>query len=245
MPSPEHDLARARRYYDRFAATYEAHRDGHGRYHDWLDAREVEFAAPAVAGREVLEVGCGTGLLLRAFARLARRAVGVDLSPKMLEAARARGLEVVEGSATALPFAGASFDLAVSFKTLPHVPDLAQALAEMARVVRPGGLLIVELYNPWSVRALVKRALPLRGAHGDEREVPTRFDDRAALERALPAGCTIEQVRGLRVVTPAARALDLPVIGRALESAERALADGPIGGWLGGLVVYRVRRDRS
>lgn len=234
------ELARARRYYDAFAETYEAKRDGRGRYHDLLDALEIEFAEPALRGREVLEVGCGTGLLLRAFASTARRAVGVDLSPGMLAHARARGLSVVEGSADALPFGDASFDVAVSFKTLAHVPDLRRALAEMARVVRPGGALIVELYNPRSLRALLKRALPLRVARGTERDVATRFDDRAALERALPPGARVVAVRGVRTVTLVGAALEVPVLGPALERAERRLADTHLGARLGGFTLYRV-----
>jgi ubiquinone/menaquinone biosynthesis C-methylase UbiE len=242
MPPYEAELERARRYYDGFAATYEAHRDGRGRYHDLLDALEIEFAAPAVAGREVLEVGCGTGLVLRALAPLASRAVGVDLSPRMLARARERGLSVVEGSATALPFADASFDIAVSFKTLPHVPDLARALSEMARVVRPGGTMFIELYNPRSVRALFKRAFAGRVGAGTERDVMTRFDDRRALERALPRGCEIEAVRGIRTVTVIGRLLDLPIAGDILERLERRVADMKVGAVVGGLVVYRVRR---
>jgi ubiquinone/menaquinone biosynthesis C-methylase UbiE len=244
MSGFEPELERARRYYDAFAESYEAHRDGRGRYHDLLDALEIEFAAPAVAGREVLEVGCGTGLLLRALAPLASRAVGVDLSPGMLARARQRGLEVVEGSATALPFADATFDVAVSFKTLPHVPDLAGALSEMARVVRPGGTMFVELYNPRSVRALLKRAFAGRVGAGTERDVMTRFDDRRALERALPAGCVIETARGIRTVTVVGRLLDLPLLGGILERAERRLADLKVGALVGGLVVYRIRRGR-
>jgi len=242
--SDPNDEARARRYYDAFAESYEARRDGRGRYHDLLDALEIELAAPYVEGREVLEVGCGTGLLLRRFAELAKRAVGVDLSPGMLEHARARGLDVREGSATKLPFPDASFDAAVSFKTLPHVPDLRRALAEMARVVRPGGVLIAELYNPRSVRHAIKRFLPAgRVASGTERDVLVRFDDREDLIRALPARCAIERARGIRTVVPAAAALEIPLLGPALERAERRVADSSFAERYGGFVAWVIRRS--
>lgn len=235
--------ARARRYYDAFAESYEAHRDGRSRYHDLLDALEIELATPYVRDREVLEVGCGTGLILRHLADVAARAVGVDLSPGMLSRARARGLEVHEGSATSLPFADASFDVAVSFKTLPHVPDLPQALAEMARVVRPGGVLVAELYNPNSLRHLAKRVLPAgRVGAGTERDVYVRFDDRRALERALPRGCTIERARGIRTLVPIAAALDVPLLGAALTSMERRVADTDFAVRLGGFVAWVIRR---
>ena len=92
--------------------------------------------------------------------RLARRAVGIDLSPGMLRKARARGLDVVHGSVTDLPFGDGEFDLAYSFKVLAHVERIERALGEMARVVRPGGHVIAEFYNPWSLRGLIKRLKP-------------------------------------------------------------------------------------
>lgn len=234
---------KTRRYYDAFAASYEDHRDGRSRYHDLLDTLEVELALPYVSAREVLEVGCGTGLVLRKLAEHAAHAVGVDLSPGMLARARARGLDVHEGSATALPFPDASFDAAVSFKTLPHVPDLPRALSEMARVVRPGGVLIAELYNPRSVRHLAKRWLPAgRVGAGTERDVYVRFDDRRALERALPRGCTVERARGIRTLVPVAALLEIPVVGDALARAERRVADTPLGIELGGFVAWVIRR---
>lgn len=234
---------RAKRYYDAFAETYEAERDGRSRYHDLLDELEVDLALPYVRDREVVEVGCGTGLLLRRFAEVAKRAVGIDLSTAMLARARARGLDAREGSAEHLPLPSASFDVAVSFKTLPHVPDLRRALAEMARVVRPGGVVIAELYNPNSLRHAVKRLLPAgRVAGMTERDVLVRFDDREDLLRALPANCTVERVRGIRTVIPAAVALKVPFVGRALEQMERSVADGAFAERYGGFLAYVIRR---
>jgi ubiquinone/menaquinone biosynthesis C-methylase UbiE len=234
---------RARRYYDAFSKTYEDDRDGKSRYHDLLDALEIELALPYVQDREVVEVGCGTGLLLRRFAEVARRAVGVDLSPGMLTHARARGLEVIEASAEKLPLPDASFDVAVSFKTLPHVPDLRRALSEMARVVRPGGVLIAELYNPNSMRHAIKQFFgPARVASLTEHDVLVRFDDRDDLLRALPADCTVERARGIRTVLPAALALDVPLLGKTLERIERRVADTAFAERYGGFVAYVIRR---
>src|SRR5262249_19631666 len=85
-------------YYDAFARRYEERRDGRdpGGYHDLVDELEVGFVERFGRGGDVLEVGCGTGLLLRRIAGFARSARGVDLSPGMLERAKARGLDVVE-----------------------------------------------------------------------------------------------------------------------------------------------------
>lgn len=235
---------RARRYYDAFAATYEVGRDGQGRYHDLLDDLEVDLCAPLVRDRSVLEVGCGTGLLLRRLAPLAREALGVDLSPGMLARARARGLTVVEGNAQALPFPDGRFDVAVSFKTLPHVPDLGRALAELARVVRPGGFVVAEVYNPTSLRAAVKRLLPAgKVGSGTERDVFVRFDDDRAFHAAMPPHTRLVRTRGIRTLVPAAAALELPVLGGLLEALERRVADRWIGAHFGGFVARVLAVD--
>ena len=168
-----------RAYYDAFSKGYEAHRGNNdpGGYHELLDELESEFVRRFGAQKDILEVGCGTGLVLQRLQAFARSARGVDLSPGMLEKARNRGLDVCEGSATALPFPDESVDVACSFKVLAHVPQVALALQEMARVTRPGGTIIAEFYNPLSVRGLVKRFGPAgavaAGTH--EKQVFTRF----------------------------------------------------------------------
>src|ERR687884_593728 len=124
-------------YYDRFSATYEAER--HHGYHRLIDELELGLVRRYGAGKDVFEAGCGTGLLLREAATVARRAVGLDLSRGMLRPAHARGLQVVQGSLTAVPLPDASFDLVYSMKVLAHVPPIREALAELGRLTRPGG----------------------------------------------------------------------------------------------------------
>src|ERR1700742_2246817 len=91
-----------RAYYAAFSRNYEARRGKNdpGGYHELLDELEAGFVRRFGAGLDVLEVGCGTGLVLERIQRFARSARGVDLSPGMLSLARARGLDVQEGSAT-------------------------------------------------------------------------------------------------------------------------------------------------
>src|SRR5262245_4442602 len=114
------DLHETRAYYDEFSQRYEDKRGGRepGGYHDLIDDLEVDLVARHATGKDVLEVGCGTGLLLERFAKFAKSAKGVDLSPGMLEKARGRGLDVAEASASELPFEAGSFDVACSFKVL-------------------------------------------------------------------------------------------------------------------------------
>jgi ubiquinone/menaquinone biosynthesis C-methylase UbiE len=238
--------ATSRSYYDEFAKRYDDRRGGRVRdgYHDLIDDLEVGFVRPFAAGRDLLEVGCGTGLLLERFAGMCKAAKGVDLSPGMLEKARQRGLDVLEGSATALPFDDASFDVAVSFKVLAHIPDIRTALAEMTRVVRPGGHVIAEFYNPRSVRALAKRLagpLPV-GDSMKEDVVYTRFDRPEDVPSLAPANVRVVAERGIRIVTPAAKVLELPFVGEALRRAEHLLCDGPLAR-LGGFYVVALRKD--
>jgi ubiquinone/menaquinone biosynthesis C-methylase UbiE len=239
-------LEKTRAYYDEFAEVYEDRRDGNdpGGYHDLLDDLEVEYVERFGRGRDVLEVGCGTGLLLRQIAGFARSARGVDLSPGMLAHARGRGLDVLEGSATALPFPDASFDVACSFKVLAHVQQIDVALAEMARVIRPGGHALAELYNPLSFRGLAKRLGPAGkiSEKNDERAVFTRFDPPWKVAAMAPAGTRLVASRGIRIVTPAAVAMRVPVLGSALRFAERALCDSPLRHF-GGFWIAVLKKD--
>ena len=84
-----------------------------------------------------LDVGCGTGLATAALVELGWSAVGVDLSEDMLEVARGRGLEVIQGSADALPLGDGTFDAAVSVWTHTDVEDFSAVIGEIARVLRP------------------------------------------------------------------------------------------------------------
>ncbi len=94
----------------------------------------------------ILDAGCGTGNNLAHLARLGRP-VGVDLSEDALALSRTRGVTVVRGSLMALPFPDAAFDGVTSFDVLYHrwVVDDRAAVRELARVLRPGGWLLVRV----------------------------------------------------------------------------------------------------
>lgn len=106
-----------------------------------------------MAGRDVLEAGCGIATDGAQFARAGARYTGLDFSPTALENARSRfaleGLEgqFVEGSVTEIPFPDASFDIVYSMGVVHHVPDTARAIEEFRRVLRPGGQAIVLVYH--------------------------------------------------------------------------------------------------
>lgn len=96
----------------------------------------------------VADLGCGTGNAAELLAPLVKRVIAVDQSGPMLSAARKRlahvsNVEFVEGSLEKLPLANASVDAAVCVLVLHHLPDPAAAVAEMARIIRPGGVVLV------------------------------------------------------------------------------------------------------
>ncbi|HEY2899959.1 MAG TPA: class I SAM-dependent methyltransferase [Polyangia bacterium] len=231
-------------YYDRFSSIYEKER--HHGYHRLIDELELDLVRRYGAGRDVFEAGCGTGLLLREAARVARSAVGLDLSRGMLGAARGRGLRVVQGSLTDVPLPTASVDLVYCMKVLAHIPPIEKALAELGRLVRPNGHLLLEFYNPYSLRYLAKRlGKPGHIASGTtERDVFTRYDTVDKARSYLPPDLEVIGLRGVRVVTPTSRVFDVAPMARLFSWAERATCDVPGLRNLGGFVIL-VARKRS
>jgi ubiquinone/menaquinone biosynthesis C-methylase UbiE len=229
-------------YYDRFSRSYEDHR--HHGYHRMIDELELELVRRHGRGLDVFEAGCGTGLLLKEAAQVARSAVGLDLSRGMLAQAHARRLNVVQASITHVPLPSASFDLVYSMKVLAHIPPIEAAIAELARLTRPGGHMLLEFYNPLSLRYLAKRfGGPGRIAEGTtERDVFTRYDSFARARSYLPPGVELVGVRGVRVLTPTSKLWAVPGLGGLFERAERAVCDLPGARRLGGFMIVIARK---
>jgi demethylmenaquinone methyltransferase/2-methoxy-6-polyprenyl-1,4-benzoquinol methylase len=180
-------------------------------------------------GDQALDVACGTGdlaLIMASQVEAAGRVVGLDFSPEMLKIAEKKvsrsGLdstvELVEGNALDLPFDDNSFDCAAIGFALRNVADLERALAEMTRVVRPGGSVVsLELTKPrsglvskpfwWYITRVVPFVGRLFGSTGDEElalapyawlstSVRAFFDSEALAERFRAAGLTDVEVVG-------------------------------------------------
>jgi len=108
------------------------------------DPRDVMWdEIVAAAPRRALEVGPGPGEVSERMQReLGAVVVAIDVSERMVELARGRGVDARVGDAQELPFADEEFDLVVAAWVLFHLPDLDRGLAEIARVLRPGGRLV-------------------------------------------------------------------------------------------------------
>jgi demethylmenaquinone methyltransferase/2-methoxy-6-polyprenyl-1,4-benzoquinol methylase len=115
--------------------------------------RRLASLVPEAAGTMTLDVACGTGDIAFQLASRGARVVGLDITPRMLELARQRpeasalSVAFVAGDMTALPFPAGSFDVVSTGYGLRNVPTLPDALGEIARVLRSGGLLVSLDFN--------------------------------------------------------------------------------------------------
>ena len=111
--------------------------------------RLLAATLPAKAAAQMLDAGCGTGGLMKRLAKLypSWRWTGLDLETRACELARERtkGVEIVEGSVTALPWGDANFDAVVSADVIYHLDDDVAALREFFRVLKPGGIVVINV----------------------------------------------------------------------------------------------------
>ena len=133
---------------DRFASAFTY---GRAKIDRMID--DIFSALPKSAS--ILDVGCGTGEHLKRACRHGLVATGLEPAPSMMAAARANvpGVRIEQGVATQLPFANESFDAVILVEVLRylHRDDILQALREVRRVLRPGGILLATLVNRWAL----------------------------------------------------------------------------------------------
>lgn len=222
--------------------SYQSHSGAAGWYErgkeSWLLedlAKSVADAAAVKAGDRVLDVGCGTGIVAReCLHRVGEHGgvSGVDISPEMLEMGRRTAPEVAWclGYAEDLPFGGGSFDCVVSQLALMFFLDRSKAIAEMWRVLRPGGRMAVAVLGatPLAYQRLGEVAVRHLGPGADEI-IESRFalGDPQELERVFFRGglsaISITTVEGVQRFRSPAAFVDLEV--RATSRLAARLGD--------------------
>jgi malonyl-CoA O-methyltransferase len=125
-----------------------------------LESRMLEPLLPNLAGKRVLDIGCGTGRWLRWAVDHGANALGADFSHEMLRvAANKPGLDgrIAEADAMRIPFRDASADLVLSALVIGHLRPIAGAMAELARIAAPGARVIVTDFHPGALKRGWKR----------------------------------------------------------------------------------------
>jgi 2-polyprenyl-6-hydroxyphenyl methylase / 3-demethylubiquinone-9 3-methyltransferase len=170
----------------------------------WLARSRAQLVPPPpYPGAPLLDVACGAGLLApHLVGRLAGwRHIGLDLSELSLRQARAHGVAPVRADVVRLPFADASLTCVVAGEVLEHLPDLESATAELARVLAPGGTLVIDTLNDtrFCRIALVRIAEHLPGGAPPGIHDPALLVDPERLGRLLAAhGVRLGRPTGLR-----------------------------------------------
>jgi SAM-dependent methyltransferase len=193
-----------------------------------LEREETEGLIPPLSGKDVLDLGAGRGHYASlAQARGARRAVGLDFTPEMVLGMSATG---VVGDAQRLPFRSGSLDVVVAALVMSYLPDRRRALAEVVRVLRPGGVLVLSDLHP------------IASERGWSRTFAGRFGERlvlAAKPASLSELCEAIDAAGLTMDAHAEPVIDerlRPEFRRAGRRDFEALAGTPL------LLLLRARK---
>nr|AIS85566.1 methyltransferase type 11 [Verrucosispora sp. MS100047] len=170
----------------------------------WLAQARAALVPPAPRpGALLVDLGCGAGLLAPHLVGKGYRHVGVDLTRSALIQAADHGVTVVNGDATAVPLADGCADVVAAGELLEHVPDWRAAVAQACRLLRPGGLLVLDTLNDTALSRLVAvriaERLPTvpRGIHDPRLFV----DDRELVAECARHGVDL-RVRGVRPAVP-------------------------------------------
>jgi ubiquinone/menaquinone biosynthesis C-methylase UbiE len=204
MTDPQLDV---RRFYDREAQSYDALRwtGPIGRYVATTYERLAFDSIPIQVDGEYLEVGCGTGRFTAPLAEKDVRLTSVDISEEMLESTRRRLTQVgvvdavtlQQMDARSMEFPDSTFDVIVSMNVLNHVPEYERVVSEMARVLRPGGSIVIGVPSLFSLYWPYGALVNLRG-RSLRREVYTRWPSVHALRKQLLAeGIELERRSGM------------------------------------------------
>ncbi len=220
-----------KRHYDLFSSDYD--RDRTRKYFNFVNDMETEIVLNYCKNKDVLEIGCGTGLILRKIQKVVRLGIGVDLSSEMLKIAYSKDLEVMQGDVVSLPFRDETFDVTFSFKVLSHVPEIRRAISEISRVTKKGGVLILEFYNPLSFKFLINKFF--------YPHVYQRFYSYWSVKELLPHNVKLEAIKGIRIFLVVGFLLKVPFLSKFLIFLEKKFCETKLG-LFGGYFNVILRR---
>ena len=236
--------------FQRFGTRYEAEHEVSGWSMEGLERRLELFRSllgplGVPAGSLVLELGCGAGTYVRYLSGLGHRAIGVDYAvPSLARAVErdpAHSGHYVAADGYELPFPARCFDLVVCIGVLQASGEPERLLHEVSRVLRPGGLLIVEALNAAAMPAVVRRVREVVG----RRPARVRFHRVAVVEHWLRRTGLAPRGRAGVYLQPRrsrlARLVDVPALARRLEAIPGASLLGAHAFWV---VAERVERAR-
>jgi ubiquinone/menaquinone biosynthesis C-methylase UbiE/uncharacterized protein YbaR (Trm112 family) len=248
---------------ERMAAEWRAQAHAHTQYVDAASVmnRWEEQILPQLVSRlgtgggPILDVGCGVGHLGKALTNMGRNdfeLIGIDFQRELLEEAQAGYAGLIEGDVHHLPIKSNAFAGAIASNSLHHFPDPARAMVEIARVLRPGGVLVT--YDPRFVTPLEKLKKVLRRndqAFTDEHKA---FRVEEYRELLASSGLTVTEVSTVDPVGPlVATGLDYlkfgqlglaPMAARWLVALDGALASGSGSTPLGLMLAARAEKPR-
>ena len=148
-----------KQYFDQKAATHGASVKSSDYFDDdsfFVQRNHILNWVGEMTGREILDAGCGVGAFSEPWAQT-NTVYGVDFSEKSLEFAAGRGLKTLTGDLKALPFESGKFDLSVCIGVIQLIEDYEPVVAELARVTKPGGTLLVQTLHKGSIQRKLLR----------------------------------------------------------------------------------------
>jgi ubiquinone/menaquinone biosynthesis C-methylase UbiE len=221
-----------------------------GRWSQRLAPLFIDFAG-VDEGEKILDVGCGTGSLTLALARAAELSeiVAIDYSPVFVEEAMRRTtdtrIKVQQADACALPFEGGTFDRALALLVLHFVPDPGQAVTEMRRVVRPGGVIAAAVWDHLGGMPGMRMMVDTVAALGEPgRQLRARYCFQPMMQPGEMKQTFVE--RGLVDVTEVQLMIRMDYLSFDDYWAPIAAGEGPLGKYVATLdASERARTDAA
>jgi SAM-dependent methyltransferase len=220
---------------------------------EWAGVEEAQMPTYQTAidrlgigdGQLVLDLGCGTGVFLRAAADRGAQVAGLDAAEGLLSIARQRVPEAIllSGDMQELPFADDTFDVVTGFSAFFFADDMTRALSEACRVTKSGGTVLAQVFGRperCSLEAMKRAIVPLLGLDGDEPEY-WRFDklEQVAREAGLKPLETFSTSWAYEFGGDAEMLRAMLSAGSAVAAVEHAGREIVVEAILGSLAPYR------